>query len=320
MEPVKWAGLVAQYWPKNQWVTAVAVIGGESEWDERNFNGKAPDLSYGGFMVNMYGRLGPERRKRYKLKANEDLFDPAINVRVAWDIYVQAGGWRPWGAYTSGGYKKYGRWEKAQKAVDDYIMSWTLAPCLKQMFKEANTIAPNRNKASDGSIGDAAHSGTVSDHNPSNGIVHAIDITHDPSGGFDSWVYAEKLRLSRDRRIKYLISQGKFCRSYDKPGIPAWTWSREKDWGHYAHVHVSINSGSEVENDVSPWFEEEDELTPADKEWMDERMKFWALRAVAFVVTGLDNGGYTRKKDWTRPETKTLNETLENLKQDLQSG
>ena len=39
-------------------------------------------------------------------RASEDLFDPAVNIKKARKIYLKEG-WKPWGAYTSGGYKKY---------------------------------------------------------------------------------------------------------------------------------------------------------------------------------------------------------------------
>ena len=38
------------------------------------------------------------------------------------------------------------------------------------------------------------------------GVVSAIDITHDPKGGFDSYAFAEWLRTKKDKRIKYVIS------------------------------------------------------------------------------------------------------------------
>jgi hypothetical protein len=34
------------------------------------------------------------------------VYDPARNIQIAWQKY-QARGWKPWGAFTSGAYKKY---------------------------------------------------------------------------------------------------------------------------------------------------------------------------------------------------------------------
>lgn len=107
-------------WSGDELVTAVAVALGESEGDERAHNaGTATgDNSYGLWQINMRGRLGIERRAKYGLRTNDDLFDPRTNARVAFDIYVAAGrSFRPWGAYTDGGYRHHSRFEKAQAAV-----------------------------------------------------------------------------------------------------------------------------------------------------------------------------------------------------------
>ena len=62
-------------------------------------------------------------------------------------------------------------------------------------WQEINAAAPNRNKASDGSIGGADHSASTSDHNPCDchDKVCARDFTHDPAGGFDSYHFAHWL-------------------------------------------------------------------------------------------------------------------------------
>jgi hypothetical protein len=107
-------------WSRDELVVAVAVALGESEGNERarNANPRTGDDSYGLWQINMRGALGPDRRARYGLKSNDELFIPAVNARVAFGIYVAAGrSFRPWGAYTDGGYRKFGRFEKAQAAV-----------------------------------------------------------------------------------------------------------------------------------------------------------------------------------------------------------
>ena len=66
-------------------------------------------------------------------------------------------------------------------------MAWYVARSLDQLLAEINASAPNRNKASDGSIGDADHSSRESDHNPcdDHDCVCARDFTHDPGHGFE---------------------------------------------------------------------------------------------------------------------------------------
>ena len=46
------------------------------------------------------------------------------------------------------------------------MASWILVPCLVSLRSEFNKLAPGRDKASDGSIGDTAHQQESSDHNP----------------------------------------------------------------------------------------------------------------------------------------------------------
>ena len=54
----------------------------------------------------MIGRLGLERRAQFRLRSNEDLYDPLTNARVALGIYRQQG-LKAWSTYTSGAYRKY---------------------------------------------------------------------------------------------------------------------------------------------------------------------------------------------------------------------
>ena len=59
-------------------------------------------------------------------------------------------------------------------------MAWRLARSLETLRAQINALSPNRSKASDGTIGDAAHSARTSDHNPDGGgVVRALDLTHD---------------------------------------------------------------------------------------------------------------------------------------------
>ena len=61
-----------------------------------------------------------------------------------------------------------------------------MAKSLEVLLKQVNAQAPGRSKVSDGGIGDEEHSSRASDHNPNAaGVVQALDLTHDPAGGFD---------------------------------------------------------------------------------------------------------------------------------------
>jgi hypothetical protein len=85
---------------------AVAVALAESGGRTDAHNATPPDDSYGLWQINMLGSLGPDRRQRYGLSANTDLYDPATNARVAKGIHAGSG-WKAWTTYTRGTYKQY---------------------------------------------------------------------------------------------------------------------------------------------------------------------------------------------------------------------
>jgi peptidoglycan hydrolase-like protein with peptidoglycan-binding domain len=135
------------------------------------------------------------------------------------------------------------------------MADWRLAHSLEKLRAQVNAARPNRSKSSDGSIGDAAHASRSSDHNPwisdgSMGVVSAIDITHDPKGGFDSYAFAEWLRTHKDKRIKYVISNRRIFSSVTSP----WTWRPYSGSNpHDHHVHVSVQSSKALYDLTTDW-------------------------------------------------------------------
>lgn len=132
--------------------------------------------------------------------------------------------------------------------------NWKLAPSLIALEDEANAMAPSRSTASDGSIGDARHSATTSDHNPDGGWVDAIDITHDPANGMDIHALVRDISARNDNgygRVKYIISNRQIWNPHrgDKPGVwRTYTGSNP----HTKHAHVSVlNQGRNI---TAPWF------------------------------------------------------------------
>lgn len=141
-------------------------------------------------------------------------------------------------------------------------MSFFLAPALVTLRDEVNARFPNRDKASDGWIGDASHQARPSDHNPcwscsgrSHGIVRALDIDISPDGRPNVDLRKRLLKvLIGDPRVWYVISNGIiYSRTHG--------WAARKYTGsnpHFAHVHVSLNGANGVDSsnnfDTSPWF------------------------------------------------------------------
>ena len=139
-------------------------------------------------------------------------------------------------------------------------MTWRLAKGLETLRSQVNQMWPQRSKESDGSVGDTSHSARKSDHNPdARGVVHAIDITHDPRNGFDSYKFADMLLAKQDPRLSYIISNRRIGSG---PGGP-----EPGKWRHYSgtnphdhHVHISITTSRE--DDVHPWDIEGAQSTP----------------------------------------------------------
>ena len=129
---------------------------------------------------------------------------------------------------------------------------WSLVPSLVALEAEADRLAPGRSRRSDGSIGDAAHADRVSDHNPSGGWVHAIDLTNDPKGGFDAHAMAQRVIARRDPRIKYIISNRRIYGPGSRYGWAGGPYTGDNP--HTAHAHFSVLPTSVGRFDVSPWF------------------------------------------------------------------
>ena len=130
-------------------------------------------------------------------------------------------------------------------------MAWHLAKSLVTLRDQANLKWPHRRKDSDGTIGDTSHGARKSDHNPDKtGAVCALDLTHDPASGCDSYRLAQALLDSRDKRIGYVISNGRICSGSRGPS--PWVWRKYTGANSHSH-HVHISVLSDFKDDVSPW-------------------------------------------------------------------
>ena len=135
------------------------------------------------------------------------------------------------------------------------VRGWRVAESLQRLLEQVNQMAPNRSKASDGSIGDPNHQSRKSDHNPwvidgSIGVVTARDITHDPKNGCDAQTIADSIVASKDARVKYVIWNRKLCSSQIQP----WTWRSYMGANpHNKHVHISVLPQKAKYDDRSDW-------------------------------------------------------------------
>lgn len=91
-------------------MAAIALAESRGDANALNDTTATGDLSYGLWQINMIDKpgymLGEERRKKFGLKSNEELWDPKVNARVARGIYLSQS-YNAWSVYNTGAYKKY---------------------------------------------------------------------------------------------------------------------------------------------------------------------------------------------------------------------
>jgi len=166
------------------------------------------------------------------------------------------------------------------------MADWVLIPCLKALFGEFDRVAPSRDHASDGSIGDAAHRKEVSDHNPDEtgnvpihdadrlNEVHAIDVDNNLR---ESDLTMEKVvqfllgrcRSGAEKRLRYIIYNRRI-------------WSASSGWvqktytgasPHTEHAHFSASYVTELEASTASWHLEDIpvSMTAADRTWVTQQ-------------------------------------------------
>ena len=121
----------------------------------------------------------------------------------------------------------------------------------QQLRLQVDDSYPDRDRTSDGWIGDVRHQSRPSDHNPdAEGIVRAIDIDRDLSGKAKPDLMpdlADQIRLAAragDKRISYVIFDGRIASSKK-----SWAW-RPYDGinKHNNHLHVSFTKAGDIDN------------------------------------------------------------------------
>ena len=132
-------------------------------------------------------------------------------------------------------------------------MAWRLARSLETLRAQVNSKWPARSRQSDGSVGDVSHSSRASDHNPNPAnVVCAIDITHDPKGGFDSYAFADLLLKKQDRRLAYVISNRRI--GSGPAGVQPGVWRKYSGANaHDHHCHISVRQEAARYDDASTW-------------------------------------------------------------------
>ena len=111
-----------------------------------------------------------------------------------------------------------------------------------QLREQFDDCFSDRDRTSDGWIGDSRHSARKSDHNPDEqGWVRAIDVDRDLSGKPKPDIMpdlADQLRLlaKSDKRISYIIFDGKIASAKSLWRFRKYTGSNQ----HRHHCHISF--------------------------------------------------------------------------------
>jgi hypothetical protein len=171
------------------------------------------------------------------------------------------------------------------------MAGWSLVPCLVTLRTEFNALSPGRDKSSDGSIGDTAHSQSSSDHNPdetgstpyedadSINEVHAIDVDKDLRRAGWSMQKAVEIivmrhREGRDNRLQNVIYNRRIWSR-------SWGWTTRTYTGanaHTQHAHFSARYTTAQERDTRPWGlleAEDDDMATITQSDFNARMDAW---------------------------------------------
>ena len=124
----------------------------------------------------------------------------------------------------------------------------------QQLREQIDDSYPDRDRKSDGWIGDAAHAARPSDHNPDpiNAIVRAIDVDKDLNTRPSTAAYlADQIRLcakSGEKRIAYIIYSGKIASAKK-----SWSWRTYDGINrHDHHIHISFTKEGDANGS---WFD-----------------------------------------------------------------
>ena len=122
----------------------------------------------------------------------------------------------------------------------------------QQLREQFDDTFPDRDRSSDGWIGDTRHSARPSDHNPDakTGVVRAIDVDRDVSGSAKPDLMpdiANQIRLaakSGDKRIAYVIFEGRIASSR-----MGWRWRKYSGSNpHNKHCHISFTTKGDTDS------------------------------------------------------------------------
>jgi hypothetical protein len=134
-------------------------------------------------------------------------------------------------------------------------MAWYLNKALTNFREEVNRSFPNRDKGSDGTIGDKAHQATNSDHNPDkDGSVDAWDMDVEVNGrgkSYGSDVEKIKRTFEAHEASHYWIHNDRIAFRSEGWKPRSYAYAGPNRNRHDKHVH--FNTRPSHENSTKPW-------------------------------------------------------------------
>lgn len=149
------------------------------------------------------------------------------------------------------------------------MSQWRVAGSLLTLLNECNRRWPNRDKASDGTIGDASHAARTSDHNPwvkdknGVGVVRALDVDSGPGLNPDenhdrigdkvtrAVILAAKAGHPAMGEGSYVIHERKIA---SVNSDPPWSWRPYTGSDpHTSHPHISVALHEKGYDSTRPW-------------------------------------------------------------------
>lgn len=144
------------------------------------------------------------------------------------------------------------------------MSGWRLARSLEVLRAEIDAAHPDRDRSSDGTIGDAAHiaQGSASDHNPNAfGVVRALDVDAGP--GLYPRPPLDALAVELAERVRLLglagfepLQDGGYVIWHGRIASEVQHWAWRSYYGsspHLEHVHISVSRDPSRYDLETPW-------------------------------------------------------------------
>lgn len=191
--------------------------------------------------------------------------------------------------------------------------TWRVAESIKTLQRQLRPLAPAAPAVAFGTIADSVHAET-SQHYPkiypglgSTPVVCAGDFPK--AGSLNPRAVLDAIRLSRDPRVLYGISQGQQFSSYPAHGYPPYTWRPYSGSdGHFDHGHLSVVGDKRADDprlwQISPTPQGDNDMTPDESNLLTAVA--WRVDSATFGADKIRGGPYAGEPNWLVQQVKAL--------------